>query len=311
MFMFTSALILLLTILSPMSSAGGVDPSLTLPVGSNPRLNLSAIDLSPPHSPSQWNITASSNKNFVVKRVPIFNNKTMTHFSEKPRLDPNRDLHFSLLGMPVQQCCDDVDCDSKSSPAYPGDCNLLIKCGAPCPAEPVDGFTEAIFTGLGSIDTCRKRAVSTKLFSPLDLFFSAPPPPHTPNPTPNCFTPPPFFCSPLDRSARAHATACASVSHSSFSAPFLFFPLLTLTYKIAPSVKFTKTSTNSPNPPFFCNRPFWAHPLGVCIKECDKNSVSFINCTEFFAPLPPAPPLPPSRLLPPPVSLTALAVWCV
>lgn len=161
--MFTSALILLLTILSPLSSAGGVDPSLTLPVGSNPRLNLSAIDLSP-HSPSQWNITTSSNKPHVVKRVPIFNNKTMTHFSEKPRLDPNRDLHFSLLGMPVQQCCDDVNCDDPSSPAYPGDCNLLIKCGAPCPAEPTDAYTEAIFTPLGAIDTCRKRAREYKTF---------------------------------------------------------------------------------------------------------------------------------------------------
>ena len=90
---------------------------------------------------------------------PVFNNKTGCSVSESPRVNKAaRDAAWTLLGQAVQQCCDDLDCDTPGTPQHPGDCDKLIKCGAPCPAEPVDGLTPAMLNPLGSFDTCKKRA---------------------------------------------------------------------------------------------------------------------------------------------------------
>lgn len=63
--------------------------------------------------------------------------------AEKPK-DPTRDLSWSILGLPPQQCCDDLDCGNPLLPHWPGNCAEKIKCGAPCPEEPIDAYTPLI-----------------------------------------------------------------------------------------------------------------------------------------------------------------------
>ena len=109
----------------------------------------------PPANSSQFNITASMDR----ARPPTFSNKTGCPLSASPRdTRALRDAAWTLVGAPVQACCDDLDCDTPGTPQHPGDCDKVIKCGAPCPAEPVDGLTPANLNPLGAFDTCKKRA---------------------------------------------------------------------------------------------------------------------------------------------------------
>ena len=63
--------------------------------------------------------------------------------AEKPN-DPTRDLSWSILGLPPQECCDDLDCGNPLLPHWPGNCAEKIQCGAPCPEEPIDAYTPLI-----------------------------------------------------------------------------------------------------------------------------------------------------------------------
>ena len=110
---------------------------------------------SPPPPLDAFDITASMERARPPPPRPAFSNKTGCLLAERPSasaLAAARDGAWTLMGRPIQECCDELDCDTPGTPQHPGNCDLKIKCGAPCPAEPVDGFSSANLNPLGAFD---------------------------------------------------------------------------------------------------------------------------------------------------------------
>ena len=134
--------------LLPFVSGGSYDAApLSSGGGGAPLLNANA---------SAWTVTAGGAGATFVVRAPLPtappsrptdapSNVTypFSTLAEKPN-DPTRDLSWSILGLPPQECCDDLDCGNPLLPHWPGNCAEKIQCGAPCPAEPIDAYTPLI-----------------------------------------------------------------------------------------------------------------------------------------------------------------------
>ena len=197
--MASSFFVLLLSFAAAGASSGSAD-QLVLPSG----LQAAAAALAPaPNASAIWTITASQGAAAPPPPPPprraAFSNATACSPAEKKAA---RDAAWTLLGRPVQLCCDDLDCDNPLLPQHPGDCDKQIKCGAPCPEEPVDGLSPAALNPLGSFDTCKKRA------PPCVAGALARPPASPCCPLTPIFVLP--FCPAGASCACAAATACAS-----------------------------------------------------------------------------------------------------
>ena len=151
---------LFLSLLSAFGCVAGSLVTVELPVLGLP------LDLEPGSTVSSSNSTNTTHMpRFEVTGSlgaarPPFSNKTGCPLSARPAVESraHRDLPWTLLGLPTQACCDDLNCDDERLPQHPGDCSTKIKCGAPCPAEPVDAMSAANFNPMGAFDTCKKRA---------------------------------------------------------------------------------------------------------------------------------------------------------
>ena len=178
-----------------------------------PAVNASGASPFPP-ALGAFNITASMERARPAR--PAFSNTSGCLLAERPSasaLAAARDAAWTLAGLPVQACCDDLNCDDPSLPQHPGDCDKKIKCGAPCPAEPVDGLSAANLNPLGAFDVS---ACSSSSSSGFCLRFCAAIPTRTSHPTPSS---PPLCAGRRAASARPRGSSACAPATASASTP--------------------------------------------------------------------------------------------